>query len=359
MTKNIADFFVDEEWSIQQVMACIDRNAKGIALVVDHTRKLIDTITDGDIRRALLNGYALDAPIRELIARKNRSVTPGKMPLAMPVGTDQATLLQLMQDRSVRHIPLIDENECVVGLATLSELIPSQPLSVQAVVMAGGFGTRLRPLTIDTPKPMLPIGDRPLLEHIVERLRVAGIHQINITTHHLPEKIKEHFGDGTEFGVNIRYVSEDKPLGTAGAISLMDRPDAPLLVINGDILTQVDLQAMVRFHREHQAELTVGVRQYEFKVPYGVLECDGPRVKQIREKPSHRFWVNAGIYLLQPELYQLIPKDRRFDMTDLIEKLLVEDKLVVSFPIVEYWLDIGQHEDYQRALDDVEKGKLS
>lgn len=357
MAKQISDFFVHPDGSIQQVMACIDRNAKGIALVVDESDKLIDTITDGDIRRAILSGISLTASIRDVVVSK-RHLRPD-MPLTMPVTTDRAALLKLMQERSVRHIPLLDDEQHVVQLIMLDDLIPGGPLPIQAVIMAGGFGTRLRPLTIDVPKPMLPVGDRPLLERIVERLRKAGIRQINITTHHMPEKIIEYFGDGTEFGVNIRYVSEDKPLGTAGALGLMERPKEPMLVINGDILTQVDLNAMLRFHQEHSADLTVAVRQYEFQIPYGVLECDGSRVKQIREKPSHSFLVNAGIYLLQPELHQYIPKARRFDMTDLIEKLVAENKVVVSFPIVEYWLDIGQYDDYQQALADAKEGKFS
>ena len=357
MTRTIADFFVKKEWSIRQMMACIDRNAKGIALVVDDAQRFIDTITDGDIRRAILRGISLEASVDELLLYKNQ-LRPSQ-PLVMSEKTDRLVLLKLMQEKVVRHVPLLNEDQQVVELVTLDQLIPNKPLPIQAVVMAGGFGTRLRPLTIDTPKPMLPIGDRPLLERIVERLKLAGIHQINITTHHMPEKIMEHFGDGANFGVNIHYVNEDKPLGTAGAIGLLEEPTQPILVMNGDILTQIDFNAMLRFHREHKADLTVGVRQYELQIPYGVLECDGPYVKTIREKPAHRFLVNAGIYLLQPEVQGYIPKGTRFDMPDLIETILSKNGVVVSFPIVEYWLDIGQHDDYQRAIADVEKGTLA
>lgn len=356
MTKPIADFFVYSDWTIQQIIATIDQNAKGIALAVDEAGHLLDTITDGDIRRAILYGVALQETLQVLLKHMQR-VKKHKV-LSMPVATSQATLLTLMQEKSIRHIPLVDNEGKVVRLVTLDELIPPTALQLQAVVMAGGFGTRLLPLTVNVPKPMLPLGDRPLLERIVDRLRSAGIYQINITTHHLPEKITEHFGDGSEFGVNIRYVTEDKPLGTAGAIGLMDEPDQPLLVMNGDILTQVDFQAMLAFHQEHQADLTVGVRQYDISIPYGVLVCDGPLVKQIREKPTQHFFVNAGIYLLQPEIHRCIPRDRRFDMTELIEQLIGEGKVVVSFPIVEYWLDIGQHDDYQRALADLKMGKV-
>ena len=200
---------------------------------------------------------------------------------------------------------------------------------------------------------MLPVGDRPLMQRIVEQLRQAGIRRVNISTHYLPEKIIEHFGDGRDFGVTLNYVTEDRPLGTAGALSLMEMPNEPLLVINGDILTRVDFRAMLAYHREHEADLTVGVRQYDLRVPYGVVECEGPRVRQLREKPQISFLVNAGIYLLEPSVHCYIPNGQCFDMTDLIEKLLAEGQMVVSFPIVEYWLDVGQHEDYEKAQEDI------
>lgn len=223
--------------------------------------------------------------------------------------------------------------------------------------MAGGYGTRLRPLTDDLPKPMLPVGTKPLLELIVEQLRVAGIRQVNVATHYRGEVITDHFKDGQDFGVEIRYVKEDQPLGTAGALSLLEESDEPLLVMNGDILTRVDFRAMLNFHREHNAELTVGVRQYEFRVPYGVVNTNGVDVTGISEKPVVRQFINAGIYLLNPLVRRVIPNGRPYDIPELIENLLKEKRCVVCFPIREYWLDIGKSDQYDQAKADMASGR--
>jgi dTDP-glucose pyrophosphorylase len=338
-------------------MKCIDRTAKGIALVVDEERQLLGTVTDGDVRRAILANMSLDESVSDLLAHKAHSPYP--QPVTATAGTDLRQLLELMQERSVRQIPLLDNRGRVLTLVTLDELLPKQVLPLQAVIMAGGFGTRLRPLTEELPKPMLPIGDRPLMERTIEHLRQAGIQRVNVTTHYQPEKITDHFGDGRAFGVEINYVAEDRPLGTAGALGLMEAPHQPILVINGDILTRVDFRAMLDYHHKHQADLTVGVRQYDLQVPYGIVECNGPRVRELREKPMFQFLVNAGIYLLEPSAYRYIPQGQRFDMTDLIQELLDNDCPVVSFPIVEYWLDIGQDADYRQAQEDIESGRWS
>ena len=224
---------------------------------------------------------------------------------------------------------------------------------LQAVVMAGGFGTRLSPLTDELPKSMLPVGDRPILEIIIEQLRQSGISRVNLATHYKKDIIARHFGDGQAFGVEIQYVEEDQPLGTAGALSLLAASDEPMLVINGDILTHVNFRNMLEFHREHQADMTVAVRHHEYQLPYGVVTTDGLKIKSISEKPMVRHLINAGIYLLHPSVRQYIPSGQRYDMPDLIEKLLEDGRRVVSFPIGEYWIDIGQAEDYQKARADV------
>ncbi|MCI0577571.1 MAG: nucleotidyltransferase family protein, partial [Chloroflexi bacterium] len=331
--------FINPSSTIRQAMTCLNQNTKGIALVVDQERRLAGTISDGDIRRAMLRGAGLEMPVQELLASKVGGRYP--QPVTAPAGSSPELLLQLMQERFIRHIPLLAEDGRVVDMVTLDELIPKQHLPMQAVIMAGGFGTRLHPLTLELPKPLLPVGDRPLMELIVNRLHEAGIHQVNVATHYLGEKIKAYFGDGHSFGVEISYVSEEQPLGTVGALGLMKAPTEPLLVINGDILTRVDFRAMLAFHRRHNADLTVAVRQYELQVPYGVMESEGPYVRRVQEKPHLTFLVNAGIYLLEPTVHRYIPCGQRFDMTDLIERLLQENRPVANFPILEYWLDIG------------------
>lgn len=356
MKVELEQFLVAPDSSVREVMACIERNAEGIALVVDSEQRLIGTVTDGDIRRAILAGMDLDLPVRVLV--EQRAPAPYPTPFTAPVGTANAELLRMMTQYTLRHIPLVDNTGRVVDMALLGDLVQESQLPLTAVVMAGGYGTRLHPLTKDLPKPMLPVGDRPLLELIIEQLRQAGIQRVNVTTHYQAEKIIKHFGNGKAFGVEINYVTEDSPLGTAGALGLIEALNEPLLVINGDILTRIDFRAMLAYHRKYGADLTVAVRRYDLQVPYGVIESEGVLVRQVREKPLFGLLVNAGIYLLEPSVHHYIPKGR-FDMTDLIKRLVEDGRPVVSFPIIEYWLDIGQHGDYEQAQKDVKNRELS
>jgi dTDP-glucose pyrophosphorylase len=335
-------------------MERIDRSGKGIALVVDSDGRLISTVTDGDIRRAILAGIDLSVTVDELLPL--RSLAAGA-PVTAPATTPDSTLLHMMNELGIRQIPLVDEAGRVVDVVLLADLAKEYESPLRAVVMAGGFGTRLRPLTEELPKPMLPLGSRPLLELIVEQLRDAGIKQVNVATHYKGEIISDHFKDGQEFGVDIRYVKEDQPLGTVGALSLLEETDEPLLVMNGDILTRIDFRSMLSFHREHKSELTIAVKQYEFDVPYGVVLTDGVSVKGISEKPVVRQFINAGIYLLNPSVKRLIPNGQHYDIPDLIQALLTQNRSVVCFPIREYWLDIGKADHYDQAKIDVASGK--
>lgn len=354
----LESFFMDPQQSVHDAIDRLDTVGKGIVLVVDSERRLLGTITDGDVRRWMLAGHALEGTLNQLLQFKT---TTGRFhhPVTAPLEITSESLLRLMQEHVVHQVPLLDAQGRVAGLVTMDDLLPVGELPVQAVIMAGGFGTRLRPLTIDLPKPMLPVGDRPLLEHIVRHLQSAGIRRVNVTTHFMPEKIKDHFGNGDRFGMRFNYISEEQPLGTAGALSLLEDPQERILVMNGDILTSVDFKALLQYHNENEAALTVGVRKYEFKVPYGVVEREGPFVTQIVEKPSLAFFVNAGIYLLESRCHALIPRGQRFDMTDLISLLLRCGHKVACFPILEYWLDIGQHHDYEKAVQDVKTGRFA
>lgn len=353
---DLALLCVRPEGSVRDTMACIDRNKSGLALVVNDDGRLVDTISDGDLRRAVLAGVDLDAPVSAL--RSRRANSPYPAPVTAPAGTEPAALLRLMQERQLRHVPLLDEEQRVVSLVTLRDLLPSQGHPLQAVVMAGGFGNRLRPLTEELPKVMLPIGERPLLELILEQLRQVGIQQVNLATHYKPEVIAKHFGDGSKFGLAIRYVQEDQPLGTAGALSLIEASEQPLLVINGDIVTRVDFRAMLEFHRDHRADMTVGVYPYEVQIPYGVVETDGARIIGLTEKPVLRHFINAGIFLLNPGVRRFVPRGRSYDMTDLISRLIAEGRYVASFPIREYWMDIGHPENYQKAVADHREARV-
>lgn len=353
MYTDVNSFCISPSASLQQAIKKINENSLGIVLAVDEQKRLVGTITDGDIRRAILSNIDLPAAITVLLERKSK--TKYAKPFFGVIGQDKQSYLKMLKEHQLSHLPILDKSNRVVGLITSDEFIVDSLASIDAVVMAGGWGTRLLPLTEDLPKPMLSVGKKPLLEIIIEQLSSAGIKQVNVTTHHKPEKIKDHFGDGQNFGVNLSYVSEDRPLGTAGALGLMDVPKETLLVINGDILTQVNFKAMLQFHREHQSDLTVAVRQYDLKVPYGVVECEETVVKCIKEKPVLSFLVNAGIYLLEPNVYSYIPEGEHCDMTDLIETLLSKKRQVVSFPIHEEWLDIGNHTEYQLAQQEIHK----
>ena len=344
----IEKLWVSPRASLREVIQTIQRGDKMIALVVNEQKHLLGIITDYDIRRAVLNNVRMDVPASDIM---RKSFTFGQYNMI------DREVFELMRAKSLRHLPLLDEEGVVTDLACIFDIVKED--GIPAVVMAGGFGQRLRPLTKKVPKPMLLVGDRPLLEIIVQQLKAAGIHRVYMATHYKKEQIIQHFGDGSDFSVEISYLTEDEPLGTAGILSQLKISDTPLLVINGDILTQIDFQSMLAYHLEHNAEFTVGVRKFDLPVPYGVLECEGPCVLQIREKPTYSFFVNAGIYLLQPSVHCYIPKDQRFDMTDLIDTLIAEGRSVVSFPIVEYWLDIGQHDDYQQAQEDLKNGKFS
>lgn len=351
--KELQSLFISPDNSIRTAMKCVDRGSCGIALVVDKEWRLLGTITDGDVRRAVLAGTDLESPVSVLLSRKISTQYP--KPVTAVPETDRKALIALMHEQVLRQIPILDNDGRVVDLVMMDDLIPTQDLQLQAVIMAGGSGTRLRPLTEDMPKPMLPVGGKPLMELVIEQLRQVGIRRVNVTTHYKPEKIYNHFGDGSLFGVELNYVNEDKPLGTGGALGLMDAPTEPMLVINGDILTQVDFRSMLSYHQEHLAVMTVAVRKYDIKIPYGVVECEGSRVCALKEKPQMHFLVNAGVYLLEPEVYEFIPNGEHFNMTDLIQRLLDSNHTVASFPIIEYWLDIGQLADYEQAQNDMQR----
>jgi dTDP-glucose pyrophosphorylase/predicted transcriptional regulator len=335
--------------SIADAIARLNKAGTGALVLCSSGLGLFGLLTDGDIRRAILHGIPLEAPC-ERIANRN----PVTAQRSISVGEAR----HLMNQHDIDHLPVVDAEGNVVEFLLRKDLASEKQLGLSAVIMAGGLGKRLLPLTEQVPKPMLPVGDRPLLELTIQKLRGFGIRDVNLTTHYLPESIENHFGDGEAFGVRLNYLKEDHPLGTAGGLKLMKRSDGPILVLNGDILTGVSFEEMLVFHRRYGAELTVGVRKYEVKVPFGVVECDDVRVVDLQEKPSFNFFINAGLYLLEPSACDSIPEGRRFDMTDLIRTLLDAGRPVVSFPIIEYWLDIGHHSDYEKAQEDYKNGRL-
>jgi dTDP-glucose pyrophosphorylase/CBS domain-containing protein len=338
--------------SLRRAAEIIDQNKSGIAVAVDSAGHLVGTITDGDLRRAVLNRKSLDASIEELMTSRSSS------PVTASVGCDKHTLLGIMQSNHVRHLPLLDAQDRVVDIALLSQLLETPYLAVTAVVMAGGFGTRLRPLTDTVPKPLLPVGGTPLIEMMVDQLVAAGVKRFVVTTHYLAERIEEHLGDGISRQVSIDYVHEVTPLGTAGALSLIEKPSEPILVVNCDILTRLDYSLLIAFHHEVGAKMTVAAREYHIQVPYGVLKTEGTRLHGIIEKPDYRFLFAAGVYVLQPEVLDHLVRGETCDMPVLISRLLANGVELATFPVREYWLDIGHLDSYAQAQSDHAEGAL-
>lgn len=319
----------------------IDRGSAQIALVIDGERRLLGTVTDGDIRRALLRGEGFETPVEHVMHRKFRS---------LPAMADEGEALALMRRETLHQIPAIDVHGKVVRLFLLEDLIKPKTLPNPVVIMAGGEGRRLGPLTKNCPKPMLCVGGKPLLEIIIEQCIEAGFLDFYLAVNYLKKQIQDHFEDGARWKVRIQYLEEDKPLGTAGALSLLPKqPTDPLLVLNGDVLTRVDYTRLLRFHAEQNAAATLCVREHTTQIPYGVVRLDDLRVLTLEEKPVLSHYVNAGIYLLDPGLLELVPDDSFFDMPQLLERAMEAHHRVSAFPIHEYWLDVGLPETLERA----------
>ena len=341
------DTAISADTPIIEAVRILDAVASQILLVTDSKDKLLATLTDGDVRRAILAGKSFSRPVVEIANH-----TPRVMPAQAPADE----ILKAMQSYYVHHMPLVDHAGCVVGIAGLeSPLAEEAPLPNRAVVMAGGKGTRLYPLTRDLPKPMIELAGRPILELIVEGLVARGITHIYISVNYHAEIIKNHFGDGKAFGATIEYLEETEPLGTAGALRLLPSDiDLPILVMNGDVLTKADFRSLIDFHADSQADAVIAVRAYDIEVPYGVVAVDGNRLTSIEEKPTQSFLVNAGVYILGPSVLSNLPETARFDMTDLIDHMRKNDKRIDVFPLREYWLDIGRPDELKRARAEVD-----
>ena len=312
-----------------------------IALVSDDSGRLLGVATDGDIRRALLRHEPLDAPISRIMTRE---------PVVAHVDDDREARRRVMNQRGLDHLPLVDAGGRLIGLETLRDVIAPPRLDNPVVLMAGGLGTRLGPLTARRPKPLLNVGTRPILETILMSIADAGFYRFHIAVNYRAEMIMRHFGDGSRFGVEITYLREKERLGTAGPLSLLpETPELPLLVMNGDILTRVDFASLLRFHRERAADATMCVREYGYEVPFGTVNVVDGYAVHLAEKPVQQFFINAGIYMLEPHLLARVPKGRFFDMPDLLQALIDDGGRLSVFPIHEYWQDIGRPEDFEQA----------
>lgn len=341
MRKNIEKFVISPGQTIRQAMESINNNWQEVTFVEDAAQKLIGVITDGDIRRGLLQGLSLDSPAVEVMNREFRSVSQD---------VDRAAVLDMMKALVIRQIPVLDEEDRLVGIHFFNELLGTKVRPNAAIVMAGGKGMRLRPFTENRPKPMILVAGRPILERVILHLVGSGIRNIFIAVNYLGYMIEEHFGDGTRFGCTIQYIRESQPLGTGGALSLLpERLSHPIVVMNGDHVTQVDINKMLEFHEREQVEATIGTQYHQVEIPYGVVEIEGSRLISLVEKPTTQFLINTGIYLLNPSVLPLIPANTEFPITELFVKLLAENRPVGVHHIEEDWIDVGRHDELRRA----------
>jgi dTDP-glucose pyrophosphorylase len=334
---------VDENGTIRDAMAALDRGAGRISLVVDGNGRLAGVVTDGDVRRALLDGASLADPIARIVVRDYASV-------AIAEGRPQA--LELMRARRIAAVPVLDDERRPVGLHLLHEFLEPVVCPNWAVIMAGGQGARLRPLTDDLPKPMLRVAGRPILERIVLHLVGFGIRRIYVSVGYLGHVIEEHFQDGSAFGCSIDYLREEAPLGTAGALALLpERPSDALVVMNGDLVTSVDIGGLLGTHAAGSFAATIGIRRYLHSVPFGTVERDGDRVVRLDEKPTISREINSGIYALEPDAVALVERGRPLSMPALIERLLADGRPVGAFEIEDDWIDVGQREQLAQARE--------
>jgi dTDP-glucose pyrophosphorylase len=336
--------------TLREALEAITKNGRQAVFVTDEAGRLAGLVTDGDVRRGMLRGASLESPVTEIM-NTHPVVAPA------PLAGDEA--ITFMRRHSIRHLPLVDADRRLVDVVFLDDLLRPTLLPNAAIVMAGGAGRRLAPLTETLPKPLLRVGGKPLLEIMVERLRDAGIQDITLTLHYKRHMIEEHFAGGERFGVRIHYKYEDEPRGTAGVLAeFRGAFAAPFFVVNADILTKCDFREMLKFHEATRAAMTVGTVPYTVDLPYGVLEIDGEQLAGVTEKPRLDFVINSGIYVLSPIVLERMPGGAVVDMPQLIASVKGAGHRVVAFPIREYWLDVGRHDDFHKADRDVAEGLL-
>lgn len=331
--------------TLQHAIRCLDESALQIAVVVALDGRMVGTLTDGDIRRGLLRGLTLASPVDEIIHRE---------PMVVPPQWGRDMVIQLMQANKIHQLPVVDEQRRVVGLHLWDELLTPAQRNNLMVIMAGGRGVRLLPHTENCPKPLLPVGGKPMLEHIIERAKAEGFHRFMLAVHYLGHMIENHFGDGSRWQVEIEYLREQTPLGTAGALGLLPkRPTEPFLVTNGDVLTDIRYGELLDFHQRHRAAATMAVRLHEWQHPFGVVKTRGVDIVGFEEKPVSRSHINAGIYVLEPQALDLLAHDEHCDMPSLFERLGQRAERAIVYPMHEPWLDVGRPDDLKAARDNL------
>jgi len=338
LSARVKDLCQSPSGTVKDALLKLDQTGEGIVLVVDDNLKLLGILTDGDYRRAILRGVDVTkAPVTEVM---NTKFICGK-----PEDT-RSSLKNLFEKHKIRHLPIVSESLELLDLI-FTDTVFEKARETEVILMVGGKGTRLGDLTKSTPKPMLDMGGAPLLERIVKKFTADHFVNFTFCVNYQSHVIEEYFGDGSKFGIRVKYTKEDMPLGTAGALSLLnERPSSPFIVMNGDLLTEVNFSKMLEFHSEQKNRLTLGVRNYKVAIPFGVVEHDKGRVQGIVEKPSYAYYTNAGIYVLDPDCIDQIPRNEYYHMTSLVEDLIKKEQSVRTYSIHENWVDIGYPKDY-------------
>ena len=333
--------FLSQTGLIKDAIEVLSETSLRIVLVADSSLRLLGTVTDGDIRRGLLRGLNIESPISEVVNRR---------PIVVPENISRESVLKIMSANKIFQIPIVDDELKLVGLHLWEDLSAPANRENIFVIMAGGKGTRLLPKTEKTPKPMLLINGKPILEHIINHAKAEGFTKFIITIHHLGDVIESYFGNGSSLGVEISYIREDLPLGTAGALSLIDPiPSQPIIVTNGDVLTGIRYGEMLDFHIQNDANATMAVQVHEVHIPYGVIQTSGLYVTGYEEKPTQRFLINAGVYIIDPNCLLNISKNSVVDMPSFMDSLKAKGLSTMAYLIHERWLDLGSHEDFAKG----------
>ena len=343
---NLQSICIAKDISIKDALQILNDGHMRIVLVLDDTGHLEGVISDSDIRRAILKGISFELPVTEIMVRK---------PLVASKGADDKEILALMKRFQIHQIPILDETGKVVDIKLIDDILPIGD-SPEAFVFVGGKGVRLHPITEHIPKPLLEVGGQPILFYILDGLLASGVNCITLALNYKGEMIEEAINNIPRYQRVIRFVREDSELGTAGALSLFNAPPGkPVIVMNGDILSKVDFRSMVNFHLAEKNMATVAVRSESVQIPFGVVDLSGSRITKIVEKPKYEYHVSAGIYIFEPSMFNLIPRNARIDMPGLLDILLEKSMRVGSFPVHEYWLDIGRHSELEKAQVDFQK----
>jgi len=338
-------YFISPKSSIRDAIEVIDNGAAQVALVVDSNKKLLGLVTDGDVRRGIIKNLSLDGAVSSIMTNS---------PIVLSLGAKKAEILQLMREKLIHHIPLVDGNGCICSLEVLDDLLKKRSLSNPVVIMAGGKGERLGSLTKNCPKPMLEVNGKPMLETILEKCIDAGFKNFYISVNYLKDKIIKHFSLGEKWGVNISYLEEGEPLGTCGSLKLLPNNLVDdILVLNGDVLTDLEYDRFMTYHQKSSNAMTVCTRSHRVRIPFAVMTSSGAKLERFVEKPMYDFQVNAGVYILSPTLIEKIPS-KFYNMTDLVDDLLDSKSPVGVFPIHENWKDIGNPIDFKEAVESID-----